>query len=271
MAFATIQRRYSLEDRLRRAEHLTEQWPFSAEILRTYELILQFQRSLAVVLQRSRVNGHSYPRLPQDLDLSPFFSEFKGLLRIARITAPAEVAVVAGNEADFDATRWQRLLNSYWRNSENDARPAEAFLLHAFLQPIAEHVAASSELGQQEPRVPVCPFCERKPACGILRPEGDGAKRSLVCSFCSTEWDYRRLICPGCEQEDVEKLPIYTADEFPNIRIEACDVCKTFIKTVDLTKDGRPIPLVDEIGSVPLTLWAEEKGYHKLQSNLLLM
>jgi formate dehydrogenase accessory protein FdhE len=271
MALATIQRRYSLEDRLRRAEQLTEQWPFSAEILRTYQLILQFQQSLAVVLRRSRVNGHSCRRLPQDLDLSPFLRDFKGLMSMAITAAPAEVAVVAKDVENFDATRWQRLLNSYWRNSENDARPAEAFLLHAFLQPIAEHVAASSELGQQEPRVPVCPFCERKPACGILRPEGDGAKRSLVCCFCSIEWDYRRLICPNCEQEDVEKLPIYTADEFPYIRIEACDVCKTFIKTVDLTKDGRPIPLVDEIGSVPLTLWAEEKGYRKLQSNLLLM
>lgn len=79
------------------------------------------------------------------------------------------------------------------------------------------------------------------------------------------------MICPSCESEDLDHLPVFTDEALPYIRVEACDVCNKFIKTIDLTKDGRAVPLADEIASVPLTLWAQEKGYKKLQRNLLLM
>ena len=59
----------------------------------------------------------------------------------------------------------------------------------------------------------LCPFCNRKPAAGVLRQQGDGGRRSLLCGFCLTEWEFRRVICPGCGQEDHAKLPVYTADE----------------------------------------------------------
>ena len=26
---------------------------------------------------------------------------------------------------------------------------------------------------------------------------GDGGKRSLICSLCATEWDFRRIVCPA--------------------------------------------------------------------------
>jgi FdhE protein len=102
-----------------------------------------------------------------------------------------------------------------------------------------------------------------------LRPLGDGAKRSLICSLCATEWEYRRIVCPACGEENVDKLPVYVAAELPHIRVEACDTCHRYIKTIDLTKDGRAVPVVDELAAIPLSLWAAEKGYEKLSSNLL--
>ena len=42
-----------------------------------------------------------------------------------------------------------------------------------------------------------------------------------------------------------------------------------YIKTVDLTKYGLAIPVVDELATIPLNLWAQENGYTKLQLNLL--
>ena len=50
-----------------------------------------------------------------------------------------------------------------------------------------------------------------------------GAKRFLLCSLCFNEWEFRRLLCPNCGEEDKDKLPVYTAEEFPHIRVEACD------------------------------------------------
>jgi formate dehydrogenase maturation protein FdhE len=47
------------------------------------------------------------------------------------------------------------------------------------------------------------------------------------------------------------------------------DGCQSYIKTVDLTKDRRAVPLVDELATIPLNSWATEHGYLKLQNNFL--
>ena len=259
-----------MDERIQRSQQLRLQWPFAAEFLTTYELVLRFQQSLSIALKKSTFHNHSHRRLPREVDFSPFLLEFQSLLLLTMESAP-EARAATTNQVQKGSSEWEQLLHEYWSGGYTGNDATEGFLLHAFLQPIAEHFAANREIPALQQRLSVCPFCQRKPVCGILRPEADGAKRSLLCSFCSTEWDYRRLVCPACEQQDVERLPVYTAEEFPYIRIEACDACHSFIKTIDLTKDGRAIPVVDEIASLPLTLWAQEKDYRKLQPNLLLM
>jgi FdhE protein len=66
-----------------------------------------------------------------------------------------------------------------------------------------------------------------------------------------------------------KKLPVYVAEQFPHVRVEACDTCKFFMRTIDLTKDGHAVPVVDDLAAIPLTLWAHEHGYRRLQANLL--
>ena len=115
----------------------------------------------------------------------------------------------------------------------------------------------------------VCPFCSARPVAAVLRGEGVGGKRWLLCSVCATEWPFRRLLCPNCAEEDKTRLPVYTAPQFSHVRVEACDSCRTYIKSVDLTVDGRAVPVVDEIASVALNIWAAEHDYSKLESNIL--
>jgi FdhE protein len=67
----------------------------------------------------------------------------------------------------------------------------------------------------------------------------------------------------------VEKLAVYTADQFQYVRVEACDTCRCYIKTVDLSKNGHAVPVVDELASIPLDLWAQQHDYVKLHANLL--
>jgi formate dehydrogenase maturation protein FdhE len=64
-------------------------------------------------------------------------------------------------------------------------------------------------------------------------------------------------------------LPVYKAADFDAVRVEACDRCKTCLKSVDLTRDGHAVPMVDEIATVALNLWADDHGYAKLEPNLL--
>ena len=83
-----------------------------------------------------------------------------------------------------------------------------------------------------------------------------------------TEWEYRRIVCPSCGEEDEKQICVYVAKELEYIRVEACETCKTYIETIDLTKDGHAIPIVDELVCLPLSLWAGDQGYRKLQKNL---
>ena len=42
-----------------------------------------------------------------------------------------------------------------------------------------------------------------------------------------------------------------------------------YLKTIDLTKNGLAVPVVDELAAIHLDLWAVDKGYTKLRPNLL--
>jgi FdhE protein len=83
------------------------------------------------------------------------------------------------------------------------------------------------------------------------------------------EWDYGRIACAACGEEDPQKLALYIANEFSYVRVEACESCHRYIKTVDLTKNGHAVPVVDELALIPLDLWAAERGYQKIHPNLL--
>jgi FdhE protein len=73
----------------------------------------------------------------------------------------------------------------------------------------------------------------------------------------------------ACGGQEFDALPVYTADRFPHVRVDACDGCRRYLKTIDLTKNGLAVPVVDDIASVSLDLWARERGYVRVRDNLL--
>ena len=261
--------------RIRRAHELAGVYPFAAEILQFYQQIAVFQRDLYVRIlsasggQAERRNNGS---LRGDLDLFVVLPRFPAFLSLIQQVGPAPLARLANEIMEQGSERWIDFLTAYWTENSSDGplalHPA-LFFPCAFLQPYAEYLAQRTEHSSTGATPNVCPLCGAKPQVGVLRQEGDGAKRSLICSLCLTEWNYRRIVCPACEEESVEKLAVYTASQFDHIRVEACDNCKTYINTVDLTKNGLAIPEVDAYASVPLDLWATQNGYTKLLPNNL--
>jgi FdhE protein len=251
-----------------RAEQLAVQHPFAAEILRFYIHVAHFQQSLyqrfdSVTATQALV---SLSRLPESPALVASFPAF---LSLVEEKAPARFAQVAHDLRHSPPDSWSNLLNHTWSETDNPPDVPEEFLAFAFLQPYAEFVRSRASLQLDGYTHAVCPFCNRKPSVAVLRPQGDGARRNLVCGFCLCEWEFRRIVCVGCGLEDQAKLPVYTADQVPHMRVECCDTCHIYIKSVDLTKNGLADPLVDELASVPLDLWAQEHGYSKLHPNLL--
>ena len=184
---------------------------------------------------------------------------------VSRKGTPLLADFAAENLSGADAQL--SLLSAAWEGGEA-LDPAARFYARVLLQPYAEYLASRGDVNTNQAGS-TCPFCNARPVAGVLRGEGDGGKRWLLCALCSTEWQYRRVLCPGCGEENKDKLPIYTAAEFPAARVDACDTCHTYIKSIDLTKDGHAIAMVDEIATVALNIWADEHDYAKLETNLL--
>jgi FdhE protein len=254
--------------RIRRAEQLAVQQPFASEILAFYIHVARFQQTLyerfdGVAANRAPISGSGLPEC-----LGPLAS-FPAFLSLIEENAPSRLAQVAHDLSNSPFDSWSDLLSRSWSETDNAPETAEEFLALAFLQPYAEFVRSRSPRILDGYNRSQCPFCNRKPTIAVLRPQGDGARRSLVCGFCLCEWEFRRIVCAGCGQEEQAKLPVYSADQIPHVRVECCDACHTYIKSVDLTKSGLADPLVDELASVPLDLWAKEHGYAKIHPNFL--
>jgi formate dehydrogenase accessory protein FdhE len=248
--------------RIARAETLARQCSFATEILSFYNHVARFQEALYVHLEMSpeAASLHLSPELTQ---------QYQSFLELVEKHGPARLGEVARSLLHWDDSSTWDLLNNLWDRTEVSPSVPEEFLARAFLQPSAMLARARSRANWNGYTHSLCPFCGRKPGAGILRQRGDGGSRSLLCSFCLAEWEFRRIVCAGCGEEDHLKLPVYTASDFDYIRVECCDTCKQYLKTVDLTKNGLADPVVDEIAAAPLDLWAREQGYAKLEPNLV--
>ncbi len=256
--------------RIARAEELSVRYKSAEEILRFYIAIARFQEKLYGELARTNSLATDWPPFAQPLP-SELTGQFRALLSVVEQNGPVALREASRELRSHDPSHFQ-LLTVFWDGSETGGAlppgPSD-FFARAFLQPYAAYIRSQSSRQWTGPTPFLCPFCNRKPGLGVLRPLGDGGQRSLVCSLCLAEWEFRRIVCPGCGEENHAKLPVYTAEELNHVRVEACDSCRTYIKTVDMTKTGLAEPIVDEIASIPLDLWAQKQGYTKLQSNLM--
>jgi formate dehydrogenase accessory protein FdhE len=261
--------------RIRRAEWLSSQHTFAAEFLNFYKHVAAFQKTLrANIAASSGVKSRDAlaADLRAPLDLTILLPHFRGFLSTIEQHAPPALRKAAHEMSLLPSDSWIASLVAYWQHAGKYDQQVGAFaqfLARAFLQPYAEFRAAPLPRGPMLMTLRACPLCGARPLMGVLRVEGDSGKRFLLCSFCSQEWEFRRIHCPTCGEQTEGKLPVYVAEQLPHIRVEACDTCKFFLTTVDLTKDGHAIPLVDDLAAIPLTLWAHEKGYSRLQPNLL--
>jgi len=268
--------------RIRRANELTSSYPFAAEGLRFYARAAAFQRRLYADIQHSLADSpknSDVGSLRNDLDLFLLLPKFSGFLSLILEIAPTPLAQSARELAQSGTARWRKAIEAFWRGeaegqdepngADGELTPQESWLAWMFLQPYAECLANRREPVSLDGTPSKCPVCGANPIVGVLRREGDGAKKSLICMLCAHEWTFRRIYCPSCGEEREPYMAFYSAPEIAHVRVDVCDTCKTYLKSVDLTKTGLAVPVVDELATIPLDLWAREHGYEKLQTNLL--
>ena len=112
-----------------------------------------------------------------------------------------------------------------------------------------------------------CPVCGREPLMGKL--EQEAGKRLLGCHLCRTEWVYKRLECPFCGNSDQEKLRFFYDEANPVYRVEVCDRCKTYLKTVDTRERAKKVILfIENLATVDLDLVAKREGFRRETTRL---
>lgn len=178
-----------------------------------------------------------------------------------------------GLRADVDAYRAEghaRLI-AWWRGPRAGRTD---YLSRALLRPYAETLAATGITPEPAatPAAPAgaCPRCGG-PAWIGWRRSGAGdeaAQRFLGCGVCGSERQLGRIACAACGETAPDKLAVFQTERHPTVRIEACDACLRYVKTIDLTLDGRAIPEVDDLCSLSMDLWAAEQGYERLEPSL---
>jgi FdhE protein len=264
--------RHALSARIRRAETLARTHSAVAGPLQFYGAIATFQQSLLEHAATATVATQDGD-LRERLDLS----EMSGLLVTACrwLTAQSHgtVAASARQLKSRTAEAWRQSLDDYLNGDTGPSAEIDEFIIEVVLQPFAESLCrreASDDVAEAGAESFGCPCCRALPFAATLRERGHGARRSLVCTLCQREQAALRLTCPACGETEIDRLPSFKADEsFPAVRIDACDTCRIYFKTIDLTLDGAALPIVDDIATTTLDLWAAENGYRKLRKNLL--
>jgi len=240
------------QDKIDRAHHLSSQQDATGDVLRFYAKILHFQENVQARLD------------PASSDIQQLVRFAPDLLQLLAHSGTPQMKELAESCSAVD---WSAELNSYWNDREAREYTPQSFIALTLLQPFAHNLAARTVL-HEKLIAPTCPVCLCSPQLGILRPEGEGGKRYLLCSLCGTEWEYRRVICPNCEEGDKEKLPIFTNEKVPYIKLAACDTCHTYLKCIDVGVDGHAVPEIDDIASLPMSIWMVKNGFQPIKLNL---
>jgi formate dehydrogenase maturation protein FdhE len=267
--------------RIARARELASSRPAARDLLTFYAALAEYQRTLA-----------ASARDLETLDVEAVVETIPGFLAWLRQNGRSDLA--ASVHIDAVASAFALVASAFRRKSTpGDILPAEAgsheseggshesesgsyepddpadlFVIESLWQAFAGHLP-SRDTPVVGPMPMRCPHCAALPVAAVLREEGHGAKRFLLCALCLQEWECLRIVCPACGEQDFDKLPVYTAEQFSHVRIDACDRCHHYVKTIDLTKDGLAVPCVDDIASVSLDLWARERGYTRIKPNVL--
>ncbi len=256
----TWERAYGTRERLASADEAVH------PLLTFYSQLLGLQRDIATLLTEG-TDAPASGSLEQDKELlRPGIRRFsKRSQQAARNCWRSRRSAPRRSQTAID-----ELLTTCWHHPSD-----RQFFAKAVLQPYARWLADAQvipvdrHLTMAESR---CPFCGGAPQLSILHGAGgplEGGGRSLLCATCLTVWPFRRVVCAHCGEEDERRLGYFQSPSYDHLRIDACDSCRRYLKSVDLTRLGVAVPLVDEVAGAPLDLWAREQGYEKIELNLV--
>ena len=273
----------------RRAEALRERHPFAQEVLTVYLALLDVWEDGWDAARADR---------PEPRQLARWAAE-RTTPSVVKATEAAGPEPLAAAVHDLlGAGPLEEPLAAWLAGGE--LAPVERYLARASLH--APLVALAADAGaacadDPSPRGGLrCPNCGGPSQLSFRSHAEDplvSGGRHLACARCGQSWSYSVSSCPSCGETSGSRRTVYSerregpvvgrdgenreaagapaADEpmFPHLRIDACASCEQYLLDVDLSRDPRAVPEVDELAALPLDLYAAEHGLSKITPNLM--
>jgi FdhE protein len=247
--------------RIRRADRLASIESPAAQLVTFYARVLRCQRDVYRSLDGESLTGDIAR------DMAVLAARRSMILQEVAEHGPAPLASAAHALIDDNAAATEALAR-YWRD-RSDSEFFAKTMMQAYGRWLeGRGVALAHDASGAANR---CPRCGGAPQVSILEagaPDAGGS-RLLQCATCLATWPFARVVCPSCGEQDEKQLGYFHAPEFDHVRVDACQRCRRYIKTIDLGRLGFADPLVDEVAAAPLDAWAREHDYEKIELNLV--
>jgi FdhE protein len=285
--------------RRHRAADLAERWPFAAEMLGFYGAVLEAQRKIHERAVREVRLAASLTRYIAEAAVPPIrtVAVSRGPERLARGVAEAMP------RGAVDVPRWAEAARRWL--SDQELPPVDRFLVRAAAEPVLRALDRSDAGRPESMDERRCPRCGGPPQLSLLAVSGEdlvAPHRVLECARCAGRWGFPRMTCPACGEDEASRLPIFTeegalgapdgtvvpgvsgghrqaaapgaaargrAPRFHHLAIHGCRTCGRYLLSVDTSRDAHAVPVVDEMGAIPLDLYAQEEGLRKIVPNLM--
>ena len=238
-----------VENILREKPHLTDTFRF-------YEKTVQFVDAVRAFVPALRPPTAAYSAEALD----PVFERFSSFIELPEGSLdPLKRAMELG-EIDFTRLPLGEVPAFSLPYAEDDL----SMLLFLLSKPYFIALRESRTLDDRTWEEGRCPVCRAQPAVSWI---GDNGRRRVSCSYCGTTGYVDRIGCPVCQVVDASKQNILTFEREEEFKINTCDLCRSYVKTVDAGMILRLTPEPADLVSLPLDIVVQEKGYARRSPN----
>ena len=108
-----------------------------------------------------------------------------------------------------------------------------------------------------------CPICGSAPIIACI--EEGIPRRWLNCSCCGQAWQFSRVICPACANDNQRSMTYYFVTDTAQESTFTCENCKHYLVTLGKVGDLSEFDAeVSALSLIHLDVLMQEKGYHPM-------
>ncbi|HXY53522.1 MAG TPA: formate dehydrogenase accessory protein FdhE [Nitrospirota bacterium] len=239
----------AIEDIIREKPHLTD--PF-----RFYQKAVKFTESVRGLRLPARLEMHSYPRESVDR----VFEIFSAIFEFPEGTLAPLKQAMGLNEIDLTRLPLGEIPAFSLPYPEDDLTMLLFLIGKPYFLGLREAVSLDKRVWEEGR----CPVCSAQPSIAWIEGEG---RRQISCSFCGTVGYHERIGCMICQNSEGPKQNVFVFQGESAFRLNTCDACRSYVKTIDAGMLSRIGPEVADLMSLPLDIVVQEKGFERRSPN----